>query len=159
MAAVKLDKKQIITENILYAMVWTVVFLVPILNSKLMAEEHVNLDGIIIAWCKIAPYFIIFLIHNIFIAPALLRHIVEKGSIAIDGISLTVATVAADRFSVSVIPHTAAVTVLGRKRPGDIVNLETDLIGKYVEKLLRPTADSAPRNSSISLEFLTENGF
>ena len=72
MAAVKLDKKQIITENILYAMVWTVVFLVPILNSKLMAEEHVNLDGIIIAWCKIAPYFIIFLIHNIFIAPALL---------------------------------------------------------------------------------------
>ena len=84
---------------------------------------------------------------------------VEKGSIAIDGISLTVATVAADRFSVSVIPHTAAVTVLGRKGPGDIVNLETDLIGKYVEKLLRPTADSAPRNSSISLEFLTENGF
>ena len=77
----------------------------------------------------------------------------------IDGISLTVATVAADRFSVSVIPHTAAVTVLGRKGPGDIVNLETDLIGKYVEKLLRPTADSAPRNSSISLEFLTENGF
>ena len=92
-------------------------------------------------------------------APTLLRHIVEKGSIAIDGISLTVATVAADRFSVSVIPHTAAVTVLGRKRPGDTVNLETDLIGKYVEKLLRPTADSAPRNSSISLEFLTENGF
>ena len=80
-------------------------------------------------------------------------------SLAIDGISLTVATVAADRFSVSVIPHTAAVTVLGRKGPGDIVNLETDLIGKYVEKLLRPTADSAPRNSSISLEFLTENGF
>ena len=97
--------------------------------------------------------------YTVSAAPTLLRHIVEKGSIAIDGISLTVATVAADRFSVSVIPHTAAVTVLGRKGPGDIVNLETDLIGKYVEKLLRPTADSAPRNSSISLEFLTENGF
>lgn len=97
--------------------------------------------------------------YTVSAAPTLLRHIVEKGSIAIDGISLTVAAVETDRFSVSVIPHTAAVTVLGRKRPGDIVNLETDLIGKYVEKLLRPTADSAPRNSSISLEFLTENGF
>ena len=97
--------------------------------------------------------------YTVSAAPALLRHIVEKGSIAIDGISLTVAAVETDRFSVSVIPLTAAVTVLGRKRPGDIVNLETDLIGKYVEKLLRPTADSAPRNSSISLEFLTENGF
>ena len=97
--------------------------------------------------------------YTVSAAPTLLRHIVEKGSIAIDGISLTVATVETDRFSVSVIPHTAAVTVLGRKGPGDIVNLETDIIGKYVEKLLRPTADSAPRNSSISLEFLTENGF
>ena len=48
---------------------------------------------------------------------------------------------------------------LSKIKPGDTVNLETDLIGKYVEKLLRPTADSAPRNSSISLEFLTENGF
>ena len=90
--------------------------------------------------------------------PALLRYIVEKGSIAIDGISLTVASVEADRFSVSVIPHTAAVTVLGRKRPGDIVNLETDIIGKYVEKLLRPAEDTAPKGG-ISLEFLMENGF
>ena len=58
--------------------------------------------------------------YTVSAAPSLLRYIVEKGSIAIDGISLTVASVAADRFSVSVIPHTAAVTVLGRKRPGDI---------------------------------------
>ena len=65
-------------------------------------------------------------------SPALLRYIVEKGSIAMDGISLTVVAVEADRFSVSVIPHTAAVTALGRKRPGDVVNLETDIIGKYV---------------------------
>ena len=77
---------------------------------------------------------------------------------ALDGISLTVVSVEADRFSVSVIPHTAAVTVLGWKRPGDIVNLETDIIGKYVEKLLRPAADTAPKGG-ISLEFLTENGF
>ena len=96
--------------------------------------------------------------YTVSAAPSLLRYIVEKGSIAIDGISLTVASVEADRFSVSVIPHTAAVTVLGRKRPGDTVNLETDIIGKYVEKLLRPAADTAPKGG-ISLEFLMENGF
>ena len=96
--------------------------------------------------------------YTVSASPALLRYIVEKGSVAIDGISLTVASVEADRFSVSVIPHTAAVTVLGRKRPGDIVNLETDIIGKYVEKLLRPAEDTAPKGG-ISLEFLMENGF
>ncbi len=80
--------------------------------------------------------------------PALLRYIVEKGSITMDGISLTVASVETDRFSVSLIPHTAAVTALGRKRPGDVVNLETDIIGKYVEKLLRPQAPKPPRAAS-----------
>ena len=96
--------------------------------------------------------------YTVSAAPSLLRYIVEKGSIAIDGISLTVAAVEADRFFVSVIPHTAAVTVLGRKRPGDVVNLETDIIGKYVEKLLRPAEPAAPR-AGLSLEFLMENGF
>ena len=90
---------------------------------------------------------------------AVLRYIVEKGSITIDGISLTVAAVEADRFSVSVIPHTAAVTVLGGKRPGDPVNLEADLIGKYVEKLLRPAQAPPARRSALSLEFLSEHGF
>ena len=69
---INIDKRQILSENMLYGMVWIVVFLVPILNSKLMAEEHVNLNNIIIAWCKIAPYFIIFVLHNVFIAPRLL---------------------------------------------------------------------------------------
>ena len=91
-------------------------------------------------------------------APSLLRYIVEKGSITIDGISLTVASVEPDRFSVSIIPHTAAVTILGQKRAGDIVNLETDIIGKYVEKLLQPRAEQ-PKSSGISLEFLINNGF
>lgn len=90
-------------------------------------------------------------------APGLLRYIVEKGSITIDGISLTVASVEADRFSVSLIPHTARCTVLGYKRPGDTVNLETDIIGKYVEKLLRPAPETVQRG--ITLEFLAENGF
>lgn len=68
------------------------------------------------------------------------------------------ASVEPDRFSVSIIPHTAAVTILGQKRAGDIVNLETDIIGKYVEKLLQPRAEQ-PRSGGISLEFLASNGF
>lgn len=66
----------------------------------------------------------------------LLRYVVEKGSITIDGISLTVAGVHHDGFSVAVIPHTAEVTTLGTKGPGDPVNLELDVIAKYVESLL-----------------------
>lgn len=96
--------------------------------------------------------------YTISAAPELLRYIVEKGSITIDGISLTVAAVDEVSFSVSLIPHTAAVTTLGKKRAGDIVNLETDIIGKYVEKLLHP-APEPERRGGISLEFLAENGF
>lgn len=96
--------------------------------------------------------------YTISAAPELLRCIVEKGSITIDGISLTVAAVDDTSFSVSLIPHTAAVTTLGKKRAGDTVNLETDIIGKYVEKLLRP-ATEPERQGGISLEFLAENGF
>jgi riboflavin synthase len=71
-------------------------------------------------------------------APAdVMRYVVEKGSIAVDGCSLTVAGVSADGFEVAVIPHTAEVTTLGRKRVGDRVNLEVDLLAKYAEKLLR----------------------
>lgn len=91
-------------------------------------------------------------------APAgILRYIVEKGSVAIDGVSLTVAAVGEGWFSVSLIPHTAAVTILGEKRPGDRVNLENDLIGKYVEKLMRPRPETA--GGGLTMEFLAENGF
>ena len=87
-----------------------------------------------------------------------LRYVVEKGSIAIDGISLTVARVEPDRFAVSVIPHTAAVTLLGRRRVGDRVNLESDIIGKYVERLLRPAPEEKGQ-SRLTMEFLTQHGF
>ena len=89
----------------------------------------------------------------------LLRYIVEKGSVTIDGISLTVADVQSDRFAVSLIPHTAKVTVLGEKRTGDIVNLETDIIGKYVEKLMKPAVEETKQKPGITMEFLAENGF
>lgn len=96
--------------------------------------------------------------YTIDTALSLLRYIVEKGSITIDGISLTVARVTKTDFSVSLIPHTAAVTILGEKRPGDTVNLETDIIGKYVEKLLTTPAEKK-QESGITLEFLAKNGF
>ena len=86
--------------------------------------------------------------------------LIEKGSIAIDGISLTVATVTDIDFSVSIIPHTAAQTTLSRRKSGDIVNLENDVIGKYVEKLLQP-AVTTPKTeaSSITIDFIEKYGF
>jgi riboflavin synthase len=72
-----------------------------------------------------------------FAAPAtVLRYVVEKGSITVDGISLTVAGVGDDAFEIAVIPHTLAVTTLGARQPGDPVNLEVDVVAKYVERLL-----------------------
>ena len=90
---------------------------------------------------------------------SILRYVVGKGSITIDGISLTVATVTDKYFEVSVIPHTREVTILGDKRLSDVVNLETDIIAKYVEKLLCPYGGSRTENSGITKEFLLENGF
>ena len=68
--------------------------------------------------------------------PDVMRYVVEKGSITVDGISLTVAALADDGFSIAVIPHTLAVTTLGAKGPGDPVNLEVDVVAKYVERLM-----------------------
>lgn len=70
--------------------------------------------------------------------PALSRYVVEKGSITVDGVSLTVSAVTAETFSVSLIPTTLALTTLGHKQVGDPVNLEVDVIAKYVERLLAP---------------------
>jgi riboflavin synthase len=76
--------------------------------------------------------------------PALLRYIVEKGSITIDGVSLTIVAPTATGFTVALIPHTMAVTTLGRKRRGDIVNLEVDVMAKYAERLLSAHIGAAP---------------
>lgn len=95
--------------------------------------------------------------YTIRTSPAIMRYIVEKGSVTIDGVSLTVAAVAEDSFSVSVIPHTRQVTIMGDLRTGDKVNLENDIIGKYVEKFLKPEETSV--KSNITREFLTRCGF
>lgn len=96
----------------------------------------------------------------------LLKYIIEKGSITIDGISLTVAYVDSQCFKVSLIPHTAANTTLLTKKAGDMVNLENDIVGKYIDKLLHfdvkdeAVADyNTEASGGISMEFLSENGF
>lgn len=92
--------------------------------------------------------------------PDLLKYMIEKGSIAIDGVSLTIAYVDGGCFKVSVIPHTGEETILLKKKPGDTVNLECDLIGKYVEKLLFGKAEETQKSSGgITEAFLAENGF
>ena len=91
-------------------------------------------------------------------APEILRGIVEKGSVALDGISLTVAAVGAADFTVSLIPHTRTVTNLGAKRAGSSLNIETDILGKYAVKLLGIT-DHADKSGRVTQEFLLQNGF
>jgi riboflavin synthase len=83
-----------------------------------------------------------------------LRYIIKKGSVAVDGISLTVADLDSTGFSIAMIPHTAKLTTLGSKAPGESVNLETDIIGKYVERLL-----SGRMEEGVNLELLKKAGF
>ena len=136
--------------------------------GELRTGSLVNLERALPATCRFGGHFVSghidgvgtlhsvrpegnALIFSIRAAPELLRGIVEKGSVAIDGISLTVVEVTETLFSVSVIPHTAAVTTLAGKRPGDRLNLETDMIGKYV---LRALSLSQPSNNTSVNESL-----
>lgn len=89
----------------------------------------------------------------------LLRYIVEKGSIAIDGISLTVAKVGKSDFSVSIIPHTQGETNLSDRKVQDVVNLECDIVGKYVERLCNFGQKEETKKSWMTKEFLLEHGF
>jgi riboflavin synthase len=81
-----------------------------------------------------------------------MRYVVEKGFIAVDGVSLTVVEYEATSFKVSLVAYTIESTILGDKRPGDVVNLEVDIIAKYVERLREG-------GSRITMEFLAEHGF
>ena len=102
-------------------------------------------------------------------APAsIMALIVQRGSVAIDGISLTVAELAADAFEVSIIPHTIEQTTLSHRKPGDAVNLENDVVGKYVQRLLhgacttpaeRAAANASASPSPLSLSYLSAHGF
>lgn len=83
------------------------------------------------------------------------RYLVKKGSVAIDGISLTVNEVTGEGFAVTVIPHSFAKTTLANLTPGGAVNIETDILGKYIERLAQPWREG----SGLSMQTLAENGF
>ena len=102
------------------------------------------------------------IILKIEVPASLMKYIIEKGSVAVDGISLTVAEVNKNIFSIAIIPHTFKETILYYKKEGDKVNIENDIIGKYVEKLLQFNNfdnEKNNKNSNINMEFLIKNGF
>ncbi|MCR5481963.1 MAG: riboflavin synthase [Clostridia bacterium] len=90
--------------------------------------------------------------YRIAASPKLLKYVIEKGSVTIDGISLTVTDVDDESLEVSVIPHTASNTVLSDRKPGSCVNLETDIIGKYLEKLMLSAAGDGAKTTDTSLK-------
>ena len=96
--------------------------------------------------------------YTIAATPGILRYIVEKGSVALDGVSLTVAKVASQDFQVSVIPHTRQETALPETKICSQINIECDVVGKYVEKFLAPQTEAAP-SSRLDTKFLMEHGF
>lgn len=100
-------------------------------------------------------------LHYLIRSPkALMRYVVPKGSVAVDGISLTVVASQPEAFQVTIIPHTAAVTTIGRKGIGATVNLECDMIGKYVERILQARLEGESEyGGGFTLEFLRRHGF
>lgn len=100
---------------------------------------------------------------SIALPEALSRYMIHKGSVAVDGISLTINACESESFSVQIIPHTARMTTIAMKQNGDPVNIETDMIGKYVERFVRGASDAkrekTKESSGIDLEFLSKSGF
>jgi riboflavin synthase len=91
----------------------------------------------------------------------LIRYMIHKGSVAVDGVSLTINSLGPDSFEVSIIPHTAGMTTVGFKQPGSTVNIETDMIGKYIERFMTMPGDSNASGSKndIDIALLARSGF
>ncbi len=98
-------------------------------------------------------------IYEISVEPRLMKYVVEKGRITLDGASLTIVDFTNESLSVSLIPHTQEMITLGYKKIGDYINVETDLIGKYVERLLNFGNKEEKKGKGIDEKFLMENGF
>ena len=99
-------------------------------------------------------------IVTVAVPEALTRYMIVKGSVAVDGVSLTINRIEADRFSVSIIPYTSGLTTIGFKQKGEGVNIEVDMIGKYVEKFLSAqTGRPAAPSSGVSMELLAKKGY
>lgn len=123
-----------------------------------IVSGHIDGTGEIVSFTKDG----IATVVTISTIPKLMHYIIEKGSIAIDGTSLTVSRVSLEEnhFQVSLIPHTKENTILLTKKPGELVNLENDVVGKYIERFLQPANESAKlKESNITKEFLAQYGF
>ena len=103
------------------------------------------------------------LLVSITVSDSLTRYMINKGSVAVDGISLTINNLTRGGFEISVIPHTAKLTTLVSKKIGEYVNIETDLIGKYVERFMNekqtPKTGADAKKTSVDMRFLVESGF
>lgn len=124
-----------------------------------LVSGHIDGTGVISSIARHSNALVIV----IRVPESLAADMIEKGSVAVDGISLTINRCSKDDFEVSIIPHTADITTIGRKKPGDTVNIETDMIGKYVKKLLKGNVSKNDASSvgrkDISMELLARNGF
>lgn len=127
-----------------------------------LVQGHVDCTGRIASIRPLGDSWMVY----VDVAPETMRTMVSKGSVALDGISLTIVEAADRTFSVSVIPHTWANTTMSEKRAGDMVNVECDILGKYVEKLLGgwiagggSAADLPGRNHGVTMELLERSGY
>lgn len=129
------------------------------INDRLgghLVSGHIDGTGKILSINKDDIAFII----SIETTKDLLNQMLNKGSVAIDGISLTIISVDENNFKVSIIPHTGGETTLLKKKVGDMVNLETDLIGKYILNFIKQNKNENPaKPSRLNMDFLAENGF
>lgn len=116
-----------------------------------MVTGHVDCCGVLSRIEQVSGYHIL----TFTLPPRFARYLVQKGSVAIDGISLTVNEVSGEGFTVTVIPHSFEKTTLGNLAPGAAVNIETDILGKYVERLAQPWKEV----TGLSMQTLAENGF
>lgn len=98
-------------------------------------------------------------IYEIEIDRKYMKYIVEKGRVTLDGASLTVMKLGDTIFGVSLIPHTQEMITLGKRRVGDYINVETDLIGKYIERFMKFQDEPSEKKEGITMEFLMKNGF
>ncbi len=121
------------------------------LNGHLVLG-HVDDVGIISGWQDEGDSSLM----RVSVSSEVMRYVVYKGSVCVDGISLTIASLFDDGFEIALIPHTKAVTTLGSKQIGNRVNIEVDLLGRYIERLL---TNQSPKSDSIDLAFLAEHGY
>ncbi|WP_100407124.1 riboflavin synthase [Bacillus solitudinis] len=97
--------------------------------------------------------------YRIGVSEELRTYMIHKGSVAVDGTSLTIFAVDNESFTISIIPHTIEQTIIGSKNVGDIVNIECDMVGKYIEQFIMRRFDATKANSSLTSSFLEEHGY